>query len=114
MADNIEKVNQFFGLCQNKGVDIPQSLRDQLLHQSNTLLVEDDLSGANINDSQISKNVRIGSIYHLNILQTQDFILCLAILIQQNVTFMKLLHLRGLSISDQTMNTVSVAIKVYD
>ena len=113
MADNIEKVNQFFGLCQNKGVDIPQSLRDQLLHQSNTLLVEDDLSGANINDSQISKNVKIRT-YYLKIIQTQDFILCLAILIQQNVTFMKLLHLRGLSISDQTMNTVSVAIKVYD
>ena len=59
MADNIEKVNQFFGLCQNKGVDIPQTLRDQLLHQSHTLLVEDDIgNGDHINDSQISKNVR--------------------------------------------------------
>jgi len=37
--------------------------------------------------------------------------LCLAILIQQNVTFMKMLHIKGLQISDKSMNIVSVAIK---
>ena len=71
ISSNTEKVAQFFvslynitavqGLCQNKGVEIPESLRRQLVEQAETLLIEDEAGrcGApEVNDSLMSKNVR--------------------------------------------------------